>query len=224
VNALENAPDVLLALAYAPARVREKLALLWELDVHLARVLQIANDPMIAQIRLAWWRDNLIALDTNPPPAEPLLQRLVEKMVVNDVSGTALAAIVDGWESLVLADMLSDTDFEHYASARGGTIFRLACILAGADASWEAEQAGAAWALTDFSRHCSDPALAARAVNMARARLGQGRVSALRSVSKALAILTAFTEDDIKGGIAKRHRAGSPQRIIRILIFLLLRR
>ena len=48
-----------LALAYAPANSRGLWLGLFALDARLGAVVQAAHEPLLAQIKLAWWRDEL---------------------------------------------------------------------------------------------------------------------------------------------------------------------
>jgi phytoene/squalene synthetase len=72
--------DRALALTYAPASVREALRTLWRLDAALGAVLAGGREPLISQIKLAWWRDSLVALDFKKPPAEPALEAAAERL------------------------------------------------------------------------------------------------------------------------------------------------
>src|SRR6186713_1188956 len=154
-------PDRRLALAYAPARVRPALEALWRLDVTLGAVLAKRREPMVARIRLAWWREALERLDTAPPPPEPLLQALAAHVLPAGVSGAAMAAMEAGWTVLLAEGALDAEGLRAHAEARGGLLFRhSARLLGGAD---EVGAAGARWALVDLARHCTNPAEAAAA-------------------------------------------------------------
>ena len=69
-------PDRKLALAYVPAGARPAVEALWRLDVAFAAILATGTQPIVSQMRLAWWREALERLDSAPPPAEPVLQAL----------------------------------------------------------------------------------------------------------------------------------------------------
>src|SRR5689334_18098035 len=89
-------PDRKLALAYVPAAARPAVEALWRLDAALAGILATGTQPLISQMRLAWWREALEALDRAPPPAEPVLQALAAH-VLPAVTGAELAALEEGW-------------------------------------------------------------------------------------------------------------------------------
>ena len=89
--------DRYLATLYAPAAARQALFALWALDLELGAVVAGASDAMIAEIKLAWWREALERLDHAPPPAQPVLQALAAQVLPRGVTGAALARLEDGW-------------------------------------------------------------------------------------------------------------------------------
>lgn len=86
-----------LALAYAPARARADWLTVLALDAKLAAVRVSAREPVLAQLRYAWWRDRLQQAPADRPQGEPLLQSLASW----GDAGAKLAAMVDGWEALL---------------------------------------------------------------------------------------------------------------------------
>src|SRR3954469_8148024 len=96
-------PDLRLALAYASSKARPALEALWRLDVTLGAVVARRREPMVARIRLAWWREALERLASPPPPPEPVLQALAAQVLPAGISGAALAEMEEGW-SLLLAE------------------------------------------------------------------------------------------------------------------------
>jgi phytoene synthase len=50
-------PDRFLGAVFAPAARRERLILLYAFNHELARAMEVASQPMIALIRLQWWRE-----------------------------------------------------------------------------------------------------------------------------------------------------------------------
>lgn len=66
-----------LALLWLPARLRQPLAALLAFDLALERVVAEVREPLLAEIRLAWWRERLAELAGGArPPAEPHLRAL----------------------------------------------------------------------------------------------------------------------------------------------------
>ena len=57
---METLPtEIELALAYTPRDRREAMRVAFELDRRLARIVAATTEPMLGQMRLAWWRDIL---------------------------------------------------------------------------------------------------------------------------------------------------------------------
>lgn len=139
-----------LALAYAPGGARRLTLGLLALDQRLAAVLRQAREPLLGQLRLSWWRDQLRGGPGALPEGEPLLALLGEwGQRLGD-----LAELVDGWEGL-----LGDTpDFAGFARARGQGWAALAEALGYPDAGEAAARAGKQWALAELAIRVGDPA------------------------------------------------------------------
>ena len=150
--------------AYA-GRDAARHRLLWTLDARLARLVASTTEPMIGQIRLAWWSDALTDESGVKGRGEPLVDALREAGIAPP---TGLSDWLDGWESLI-----GEPDLVGYAVGRGGGLFR---SLAGEDdvPDWLTD-AGAVWALWDLSGHVSDVAIASQAMAMGRDRLLSGQ-------------------------------------------------
>lgn len=156
--------DRILALTYVPAKRRAAVDALWRLDSALGNALAGGREPLIARIKLAWWREALERLDREPAPAEPVLRDSAAQLL-GSISGEELAAMEAGWAALPSAETLGADDLDAYARGRGGRLFRYTARLLGGDLEG-LEEAGEAWALVDLARHCatrgdSDVALAA---------------------------------------------------------------
>lgn len=149
-----------IALAYAPPKFRDALAALWALDATLGRVVATTTEPMIGQMRLTWWHERLSELDSGLVPAEAVLADLTSLVRNHDVTGSQLAALVEGWEALLEPLPLSEGFLREYAVRRGETIFTLSAQIM---RSTVPPGLGAGWALMDFAMHCSDAITRARA-------------------------------------------------------------
>jgi phytoene synthase len=166
-NVPNGNPELALALSYAPAASRAALSAVFALDEALAQVLRTTREPMVGQMRLTWWHGALAALDTAPPPAQPVLQALAESVLPRGVAGAALTPIVEGWEELLAAEISPD-DIERYAQGRG-TVFTVAGAVLGAQDPLR--EAGEGWALVDLAWHSREPDVAALARELARLAL-----------------------------------------------------
>lgn len=89
-----------LAVAYAPAAVRGAWTGFLALDRRLADAARAGRDPIMIQLRLAWWRDRFDAHAESWPAGEPLLAMLHGW----DGERAALRGLVDGWEARNVGD------------------------------------------------------------------------------------------------------------------------
>ncbi len=204
-------PERILALTYAPTAAREALAALFGLDDALAALLRSTTEPAIAQIRLAWWRENLAGLGSGAIPAAPVLRSVFDHVVSCGIAGDRLVAIVEGWETLIEAERLDQEALVQFAAKRGGTLFAIAAELLGTSGE---PRTGEGWALADLARHLDDPAEAEAARAMARDRLAAwGRWPGRARVLGALALIARM---DLEVPFGVQPPVGSPRRVARL--------
>lgn len=112
-------PRVLVSVPHAR---RAALSALWGLAARLTKLLLDAREPLIGQIKLAWWRDmaGLIASDPGAlPKGEPLLAELQATWA----GQSGLDALVDAAEAMLLAG--SADDRRAASESFGGHLFAL---------------------------------------------------------------------------------------------------
>jgi 15-cis-phytoene synthase len=142
-----------LALAYAPDRARLPTLALLALDARLAGIVRNAREPLLAQVRLAWWRERLAEPVLGWPAGEPLLTALASWQG----NHTELGALVDAWEGLVDPPPLSAAEFTCLAEARAVGFGALAALVAGEVNRTQAERLAQGWALADLAAGLSHP-------------------------------------------------------------------
>ena len=187
-----------LALSYAPASMRESTYSLMLLDERLAAILRLGGEPMIAQIKLAWWRDRLTEEPSSWPAGEPLLARLRDWP--GDVS--RLARMVDGWETL-LSERFGPEELDAYAAGRGSGWVALAETCGVDEAA--VDRAARQWAIADLLPHLAKPEEA----EPARACLDQAAPRIPRPL-RPLAVLRKLTvKAALQGHGDPLHGAGA---------------
>jgi phytoene synthase len=135
-----------LALLHVPARAREAFRALFGIDAAMGDVVARSTDPGLGRIKLAWWREQLEALDSDPPPAEPRLEAVAENLLPAGVTGSELAELEAGWATLL------DVEFDpQLVAARGAHLFGLGGKLLGSTDP-EIGEAGALYALASVGR------------------------------------------------------------------------
>jgi phytoene synthase len=135
-----------LALLHSPARVREAFRALFSIDAAMGDVVARATEPGLGRIKLAWWREQLEALDSNPPPAEPRLQAVAERLIPAGATGVELAELEAGW-----ATLLDERVDPELVAGRGAMLFGVGGRLLGSDDP-KLEDAGALYALASVGR------------------------------------------------------------------------
>jgi 15-cis-phytoene synthase len=186
--------DRAIALNYVPQGRHAAVKALWSLDLALGQLVRTTTDPMVGQLRMTWWHERLSALDGGERLAEPVLAALAENVLPHDVSGAAMAGLIDGWDVLLDPPPIDAEALAHFARERGGRLFALTAKLVGGEVVAES---GARWALVDLACHAS-PALAEQARAMAlRVRASDRAPKALRVLTRIGAARLARTADRI---------------------------
>jgi phytoene synthase len=187
--------DRRLALAYARPAMRDVVLGLLLLDLRLARIVSQAREPILGQIRLAWWRDRLgEPLDKNPA-GEPLLALLS----LWGPRRAGLVGLVDGWEALLGETTIESAELEAFAAGRGAAFAELARVLGCGDAADEAGRAGRSWALADLAANLGKSDETGLALQLAQGQ--DWRPAQLPRAMRPLAILY---------GLARRKRGSGP--------------
>lgn len=150
--ALEIDPPSRLAIAYVPVRFRPAFAWLLQMDNRFADIVRNAREPMIAQIKMAWWREAFGKEPQLRPKGEPLLQML------NDVGDiiplAALDALASAWEALLGSDHWSQGDLENHAILRAAAVFQTYANWVGS--TQDMRPIGQVWALEVLQRAFPD--------------------------------------------------------------------
>ena len=188
-----------LAFSYAPDRSRAALEALFALDTALGNILRTTSEPLVGQMRLAWWREALQSLDTSGAPAEPVLQSLTALALPLGITGAALSAMVDGWEPLLGDSGLGS--IEDHARLRGRALFAMTGVALDTAEGDPVGEAGEGWALADLAANLSDPALASQARERAAAMLAHARRSRWSRNGRALGALALIADRQLSGPV-----------------------
>lgn len=206
-------PDAIaLALRFAPQGLRLSAACAFALDARMGRIISQTKEPIAAQMRLAWWRDEL---------HKPAGQRAHGDALLHDVarywSGYEdhLVQVIDGWEYCLSPPPMSREVLGHYASGRAAIFGALTEMAGHARHSEAAAAQGFLWALADFVPHCSHDGERALALELA-----QNALAACTSLPRGLrhlAILGALAARSIKrGGTPFLSQRGDALTVMRI--------
>lgn len=174
-------------LIAAAGPMRDRASCLFMLDNACAQVARTVHEPLMAQIRLAWWRDGLLANTELPAHRSPEMDSLRALEGFGRMQ-PHLVTMIDGWEELILFDGADpDAMLTAFARGRGGGLF---AAFGGEGAS------GAVWALWDLAGHLGDEALTETAVALARDMATGPRVR----LPRMLAMMASAARNDVRRG------------------------
>lgn len=192
-----------LALAYAPASAREPTLALFVLDQRLAGIVRNSHEPSLAQLRLAWWREQLQVDAAQWPRGEPLLASLKSWRGGHG----AAVELVNGWEYLTGAAPLPEADLLAFAQGRGEAFAGLARVL-GVDPA-PALKLGRQWALADLAAHVAHPEEQTRARHLLAAEGKPARVArALRPLAVLHGLAAKGRDGQTPGALLTALRLG----------------
>ena len=183
---------------YWPVELRPAFDALFGIDDAMAEVVASSTQPALGAIRLAWWREALERLDTNPPPPEPRLQAVAKELLPRGVTGAELGAIEGGW-ARQLEPAPWDVGTAEAIWFRGRHLFALAARLIGASDP-QVEPAGGAWALADAARRCGDAQSREPLLDHARTLSAGLRGHRFDKKSRPVTMLAALARRDIDRG------------------------
>lgn len=171
-------PDRFLAAMAAPAAARTVLFPVFAFNVEVARAPWVTAEPMIAEMRLQWWRDALAEIAAGGPVRR---HEVVDALApVLDVEGARLLdALIEARRWDIGTEPFADQAAfaAHIQATSGNLLWAAARALGAGDA--EAAVRGPAWAAGLANWLLAVPELEARG----RIPLPDGRVQAVRALA-----------------------------------------
>lgn len=193
-----------LSLVYAPRDRRAGLAALWALDRRMAALSRAGRDPMLTAIKLAWWREQLGALDSAAPPAEPLLRALAG---FPPGTGEILADLPAAWGEMAGGGGA----MTRHTELRGASLAKAAGALLGFEPSMLMIHAAEGFALSDLAA-TAPPAERETVAAMSRERFAAaGRFSWPRK-ARPFSMIVELA----RAALSSNADPGSPARIGRM--------
>lgn len=159
-------PERRIALALTHASLRPALHALLALDARLGGLVTRTREPLLGQIRLAWWRERLSETPPGRPQGDPLLDAIAAAW---PGSPALLVALVDGWEELLGPAPLPSESLARFAAGRGASLVALADLAGAGTRPAAIAAAGKRWALADFAGRSSHSGERAAALALAAA-------------------------------------------------------
>jgi 15-cis-phytoene synthase len=156
----ETERDRYLATLFAPAEHRDALMALYAFNIEIARVREVAREPMPGEIRLQWWREVLSRERGGEAAAHPVAAALLAALAQYGIDPKRLIALIDAHSFDLYDDPMGTLDdLDAYGAATQGTLLDVAAAILGAHNEPVRRHAGIALAIaamfTDFPRHAS---------------------------------------------------------------------
>src|SRR5580700_955644 len=181
---------------FAPAARREALFALYAFNYEIARVRESVTEPMLGQIRLQWWRENIAAaFEGGPVRHHPVVEALTGSIRELPMTRDHFDRLINARETdLDDRPPASLQTLEDYAEATSARLIYLALEVLGVHNSAAGEAAqdvGIAYALAGLLRAMAFHARAGRRLLptdiVERAGLSEQDYRALRSTPRAVA-------------------------------------
>ena len=146
--------DRYVATLFAPAEHRGALFALYAFNSEVARVRDVAREPLPGEIRLQWWNDVLRGERGGEANANPVAAALLASIAQYRLSPDKLVDLVEARRfDLYDEPMATLTGLETYATRTSSALFMLAAqILSGTEAEAVTEPAGQAYAIAGLLR------------------------------------------------------------------------
>jgi phytoene synthase len=215
-------PDRFVSLFFVPAAVRRDVAAVYGFELELARVATQVAEPMVAQIRYAWWREQLAAAFDGRPVQAPAFHAIAPVISRHKLPRALFEGMIDAHavdcEPFPFGDMAT---MERYARETAGNTIKLATRILGGVAQVDdvAEHAGAAYGLSRQLQECAHWYRHRRlrlplsdVLGRTDDELFSGRFEHAR-----FAVAAEKVKARIRGHLAALNKANFPSRIVSIL-------
>lgn len=151
-------PDRFLCALFAPEAEREALFVLYALNLEIARIPELAREPLLGHVRLRWWIDSIDRLyqGEQSPAGHPILSALANLIKVHRLDRACFDRLLAG-RARDLDDAAPPTmaDLIAYAEATSASLSALGLRVLNAEderTRAAARQVAIAWALTGLLR------------------------------------------------------------------------
>ena len=185
------------------------------LDARIGTYVLGAKEPLLAQMRIAWWRDQLNEPPTRRPRGDILLD-LIGEAWGNDAA--KLIDGLDGWEALLGTAPLGDAALAEFVDGRESLAEAIAMRLGLPLSAQDARSGGCLWAMAELAYFLpdeNDRALARTWMSDA-----EGDWHNLPKDMRPLAVLAGLAKRSLdKGGVRLMGDRLSPLAALRLSVF-----
>ncbi len=147
-------PDRWLASRFvSDAEARSDVITLYALNYELSRAAEVASQPLIGEMRLAWWREAVEEIvEGRPVRRHPVALALADVVRRRGLGQADLEALIDGRLRELDAWPLTEDEVTDYLDATAGCLMTLAATVLAPDARADLRPAGRAWGLAGLIR------------------------------------------------------------------------
>jgi phytoene synthase len=119
--------DRFIATLYAPTDLRPALYALYAFSAEIARVRDVAREPLPGMVRLQWWRDVIAGARAEEARAHPVASALTAALSRHGLSGDPLIALIEARTVDLYDDPIAtEADLDAYMDATSSGLIRLA--------------------------------------------------------------------------------------------------
>lgn len=184
-----------MAIAYTPSGCRMQTAVLLALDSQLAAFMASSGEPLLKQMRLAWWRDSLEQSPKQRPRGNTLLDCIGQCWPGEE---GALVSLVNGWEMLLAEWNGGREAMPAFGDGRVHAFCGLGRLLGVRESDEDIALAARRWSYFDLVEHLSDEGERADAL-VAASALPQIPITLPRAL-RSLAILDGLARRALRLG------------------------
>lgn len=200
-------PDRFLTALFAPPEQRDALLALYAFNHELARAREVASEPMLALIRLQWWREVVDGAARHHVVATPLCAAIDRGLLQR----ADLHALVEAREIEAEPEIASFADWRAYVLAGAGGVAVAAGRLLGAPEPEALRPLGAAYGVAGSLRSVALLAARGRCLLPADLLAGQGTsVAAAIAAPDAPPVRAVLARLAEEGRTLLRQGAGAP--------------
>jgi 15-cis-phytoene synthase len=188
--------DRYLATLFAPAEHRNALFALYAFNVEIARIRDLAHEPMPGEIRLQWWREIILGERHGEAAGHPVAAAIQSTCKRHALSSEDLTAIIDAHSfDLYSQPIATLNELETYTARTQGKIFELASVILGTEGVSKTliRHAGVAYGMmrimNDFAHHALRQQIFVPLDLLKRQTVSTGSIIAGRSTSELKAAL-----------------------------------
>lgn len=131
-------PDRFLSALTAPQELRGRLMVLYAFNLEVARAPWVARDPLLAEMRLQWWRDVVDGVGTANNAAHEVAGPLSDLIAAAGLPRSQITALIDARRFDIGAEPHADAAAQQtYIDTTAGNLMWLAALALGAPAGAE---------------------------------------------------------------------------------------